>query len=97
MNVKSLYFSAKVIAPVLKEQGGGSFVNISSISALRPRPKLVWYAASKGAASAVSRFQGMQPVLVANSTQATKGLASELAKDNIRCNTVCPVAGETAM
>ncbi|KFZ06572.1 hypothetical protein V501_07278 [Pseudogymnoascus sp. VKM F-4519 (FW-2642)] len=48
--------------------------------ALRPRPNLVWYAASKGAASA-----------------ATKGLAAELAKDNIRCNAICPVAGETAM
>ncbi|GAD92408.1 oxidoreductase, short-chain dehydrogenase/reductase family [Paecilomyces variotii No. 5] len=80
VNVKSLYFSAKIIAPVLRKQGGGCFVNISSISALRPRPKLVWYAASKGAASA-----------------ATKGLASELAKDNIRCNAVCPVAGDTAM
>lgn len=29
--------------------------------------------------------------------QATKGLAAELAKDKIRFNAVCPVAGETAM
>ncbi|OBT54684.1 hypothetical protein VE04_07726 [Pseudogymnoascus sp. 24MN13] len=81
VNIKGLYQSARVISPFLQKQGqGGVFVNISSISALRPRPNLVWYAASKGAASA-----------------ATKGLAAELAKDNIRCNAICPVAGETAM
>jgi 3-oxoacyl-[acyl-carrier protein] reductase len=54
VNIKGLYQSAKVIGPFLQKQGqGGVFVNISSISALRPRPNLVWYAASKGAASAV--------------------------------------------
>ncbi|OJI98066.1 hypothetical protein ASPVEDRAFT_49891 [Aspergillus versicolor CBS 583.65] len=81
INLKSLYFSAKILGPAMQRQGsGGSFVNLSSMSALRPRPNLVWYAASKGAVSA-----------------ATKGLAAELAKDNIRFNAVCPVAGETAM
>lgn len=54
VNIKSLYFSAKAIAPCIQKQGdGGVFINISSISALRPRPNLVWYAASKGAVSAV--------------------------------------------
>jgi len=81
VNIKSIYQSARTIAPFLQKQGqGGVFINISSMSALRPRPNLVWYAASKGAVSA-----------------ATKGLAAELAKDNIRCNAICPVAGETAM
>ncbi|OJJ62923.1 hypothetical protein ASPSYDRAFT_129715 [Aspergillus sydowii CBS 593.65] len=81
INIKSLYFSARVLGPAMQRQGsGGSFVNISSMSALRPRPNLVWYAASKGAVSA-----------------ATKGLAAELAKDKIRFNAVCPVAGEAAM
>lgn len=41
----------------MQRQGsGGSFVNISSMSALRPRPNLVWYAASKGAVSAVCLY-----------------------------------------
>jgi 3-oxoacyl-[acyl-carrier protein] reductase len=54
VNIKSLYFSARVIAPCIQKQGtGGAFINISSMSALRPRPNLVWYAATKGAASAV--------------------------------------------
>lgn len=29
--------------------------------------------------------------------QATKGLAAEFAKDNIRFNAICPVVAETAM
>ncbi|KAF2092393.1 NAD(P)-binding protein [Rhizodiscina lignyota] len=55
INVKPLYASSKVIAPYFKKQGHGAFVNISSISAPRPRPFLVWYAGSKGAVSAVSK------------------------------------------
>ena len=32
---------------------GGSIVNIASIGAMRPRPGLVWYNASKGAVANV--------------------------------------------
>ncbi|PWY81026.1 3-ketoacyl-reductase [Aspergillus eucalypticola CBS 122712] len=80
VNVKSIYHSAKTIAPNFQAQGGGVFVNISSMSSIRPRPKYAWYSATKGGVSA-----------------ATKSLAAEFAKDNIRLNTVCPVAGETGM
>ncbi|KAF2401915.1 oxidoreductase ucpA [Trichodelitschia bisporula] len=56
VNVKPLYHSAKVLVPYWKERGGGGIVvNISSISAPRPRPNLVWYAASKGAVTATTR------------------------------------------
>lgn len=54
INVKPLYHSAKTIIPYFKkEKRGGVVINLSSISAPRPRPKLVWYAASKGAVTAV--------------------------------------------
>jgi NAD(P)-dependent dehydrogenase (short-subunit alcohol dehydrogenase family) len=50
VNLKSIYLSTDVIVPYLIKQGlGGSIVNIASIGALRPRPGLVWYNASKGA------------------------------------------------
>ncbi|KAJ6458219.1 hypothetical protein C8R45DRAFT_913304 [Mycena sanguinolenta] len=50
VNVKSIFLSGKVVLPRLIEQGkGGSMINISSTSATRPRPGLVWYNASKGA------------------------------------------------
>lgn len=55
INVKPLYYSAKVAVPYWREKKtGGVVVNLSSISAPRPRPKVVWYAASKGAVTAVS-------------------------------------------
>ena len=53
VNVKSIYHSAKTIAPYFQAQGGGVFVNISSMSSIRPRPKYAWYSATKGAVSAV--------------------------------------------
>jgi len=56
VNVKPLYLSTKVVVPFWKENGiPGQFINLSSISEPRPRPNLVWYAASKGAVTVVSR------------------------------------------
>lgn len=50
VNVKSIYQSVAVIVPhLLKNQQRGVFVNIASVSAIRPRPELTWYAASKAA------------------------------------------------
>lgn len=57
INVSPLYHSARIMAPHFKSLSppGGVFVNISSISAPRPRPNLVWYAGSKGAVSSITR------------------------------------------
>lgn len=50
VNLKSIYQATRVIVPYLIERGqGGSIINVASIGALRPRPGLVWYNASKGA------------------------------------------------
>ncbi|KAJ4304871.1 hypothetical protein N0V90_000399 [Kalmusia sp. IMI 367209] len=55
VNVKPLYYSASVMVPYWRSKDrGGVVVNLSSISAVRPRPGVVWYAASKGGVSAVS-------------------------------------------
>ena len=53
VNVKSIYWSIPAVVPALKKRGGGSIVNIASIGAMRPRPGLVWYNASKGAVANV--------------------------------------------
>lgn len=55
INVSPLYHSSKVIQPHFAKQQHGVFVNLSSISAPRPRPNLVWYAGSKGAVSAITK------------------------------------------
>ncbi|ETN47041.1 uncharacterized protein HMPREF1541_01231 [Cyphellophora europaea CBS 101466] len=56
VNVKPLYLSNKVITPYwIENKVKGSFVNLSSISEPRPRPFLVWYAASKGAVTVTTK------------------------------------------
>ncbi|KAF2150832.1 2,5-dichloro-2,5-cyclohexadiene-1,4-diol dehydrogenase [Myriangium duriaei CBS 260.36] len=52
VNVKSIFWSVKVAVPAIQKGGrGGSIINVSSTGAVRPRPGLVWYNASKGAVS----------------------------------------------
>ncbi len=60
VNVKSLYYSAKAIVPYFRKQGGGSFVTIASTSGIRPRPGLVWYSGSKGAAIIASQAMAVE-------------------------------------
>lgn len=81
VNLKSLFWSTRIIIPYFKgKEAGGLFINISSMSSPRPRPGLIWYGATK-----------------AGITNASKGLALEWAKHNIRFNVIHPVAGETNM
>jgi len=55
VNVKSIYLSAKHCVPVFRQQGGGSFINIGSTAAVRPRPGLSWYNGSKGAVALLTK------------------------------------------
>ena len=49
VNCKSIFWSVNVCVPAMLKTGrGGAFVNTASIGGTRPRPGLVWYAASKG-------------------------------------------------
>ena len=49
VNVKSLYHMAVHALPVLRQRGGGVVINIASVSAMRPRPGMTWYNATKAA------------------------------------------------
>jgi NAD(P)-dependent dehydrogenase (short-subunit alcohol dehydrogenase family) len=53
VNVKSVMLTGKHVIPVMAEGGGGSIINTSSISALRPRG-LTPYTTSKGAIIALT-------------------------------------------
>jgi len=55
VNVKSLFITTKAVVPYMKARKKGSIVTIASISAVRPRPGLQAYIASKGAAESFSR------------------------------------------
>ena len=54
VNVKSMMLTSKHAIPVMAANGGGSIINISSISALRPRG-LTPYTVSKGAVIALTK------------------------------------------
>jgi NAD(P)-dependent dehydrogenase (short-subunit alcohol dehydrogenase family) len=54
VNVSSMFLMSKHVIPVMEERGGGAIVNISSISALRPKG-ITAYSASKGAVIALTR------------------------------------------
>ncbi len=55
INVKSLYLMTQRCVPVLRDQGGGSIINIGSTAGVRPRPGLTWYNGSKGFVNLVSK------------------------------------------
>ncbi len=54
VNVESMFLACKYAIPAMRRGGGGAIVNISSISAIRPRG-LTAYTVSKGAVIALTR------------------------------------------
>jgi NAD(P)-dependent dehydrogenase (short-subunit alcohol dehydrogenase family) len=55
LNVLAILFACKRAIPLMIEDGGGSIINIASLTALRVRPDMPLYAASKGAVTALTR------------------------------------------
>jgi NAD(P)-dependent dehydrogenase (short-subunit alcohol dehydrogenase family) len=55
INVKSMFLTAKYVAPSMIAQKAGSIVNISSVQSLMSQKTVVAYAASKGAINALTR------------------------------------------
>jgi len=81
VNAKGVFLGTKHAIPAMREAGGGSIVNISSIAGIgQSQHQEPAYAASKGA---VRIF--------------TKVTASQCAKDKIRCNSVHPGPVDTEM
>jgi len=102
VNVKAIFLSYRVMVPIMKEAGGGSFISISSTAALRPRPKLTWCTSFTSLSSSSGTDSAFPFVMTDNATKgavsvASKSMALEHAADNIRFNSVCPVAGNTPL
>jgi len=55
VNAKAIFLAAKHAVPVMRQQGGGVILNTVSVAAIRPRPNLSAYNASKGAALVLSK------------------------------------------
>lgn len=48
VNAKSVYLTARALAPRMKAQRAGAILNVASTAGVSPRPRLSWYNASKG-------------------------------------------------
>jgi NAD(P)-dependent dehydrogenase (short-subunit alcohol dehydrogenase family) len=74
VNIKGIWLSCAACIPFMRQQGGGSIVNVGSLVGMRGSsiPQIA-YTTSKGALIAF-----------------TRELAVHLAPQNIRVNTVCP-------
>jgi dehydrogenase/reductase SDR family protein 4 len=55
VNVKAPFELAKLVYPVMKQRGGGSVINISSIAGLTPDPGLGIYSVSKAALNMLTK------------------------------------------
>jgi len=73
VNVDSVFLGTKYAIPAMRERGGGSIINLSSIAGIKGNAGMSAYNASKGA---VRLF--------------TKGVALEVATENIRVNSMHP-------
>ena len=55
VNVKSIYYMAQAVLPLMRKRKEGVIINIGSTAGMRPRPGLTWYNASKGAVNLLSK------------------------------------------
>lgn len=82
VNVEGTFFGCKHILPAMRENGGGSIINMASIASLRGAPNVIAYSAAKGAIESMTRS------IAAHSANNKLG---------IRCNSVHPSAVMTPM
>lgn len=79
VNTGSVFLSCKYVIPLMRRQGGGSIINISSICGLVGHKFTTEaYTASKGAV-----------------TLLTRSIASRYGRENIRCNSIHPCTVDT--
>lgn len=59
-NVKSIFSISREVVRVMKNHGGGSIINISSMASQYGLPKVIAYSASKGAIEAMTRAMAVE-------------------------------------
>lgn len=74
LNVKSMHYTIKTFLPGMVAKGGGSIVNIASVSgSVKGVPNRYVYGATKAAVIGLS-----------------KAVAADFIKSGVRCNAICP-------
>jgi NAD(P)-dependent dehydrogenase (short-subunit alcohol dehydrogenase family) len=59
-NLRSVFLGVKLAHPLLKAQGGGAVVNVSSVHAIQTSANIAAYAASKGGMLALTRAMAIE-------------------------------------
>jgi 3-oxoacyl-[acyl-carrier protein] reductase len=60
VNAKAIFLAARHAVPIMRRQGGGVILNTVSVAAIRPRPNLLAYNSSKGAALVVTKSMAIE-------------------------------------
>lgn len=60
VNVKSIYFMAHAVVPLMRQRKKGVILNVGSTAGIRPRPGLTWYNGSKGAVNLLSKSMAVE-------------------------------------
>lgn len=84
VNLKSLYWSAIKIIPVLQAGSGGVVINTSSASAVRPRAGTTWYNASKAAVVTATKTMAVELSPPTTSAPARSALSPERRRCSMR-------------
>ncbi|MCF3594990.1 SDR family oxidoreductase [Rhodobacteraceae bacterium LMO-12] len=77
VNCKSIYLFARALVPVLKKQGSGAVLNVSSTAGLSPRPNLSWYNASKGWVNVATKSMAVELAPFGTRVNAINPVAGE--------------------
>jgi 3-oxoacyl-[acyl-carrier protein] reductase len=90
VNVKGVFLGAKAVAPIFKKQRAGVLLVTGSTSAIRPRPGVQCYTASKGAVHAMAKSLalelapfGVRVVAIAPVATETPMLATFMGKTQV--------------
>ena len=70
VNVTSCLLTAKYCVPLMRQRGGGSIINVSSVSGLANQRKAMVYSVSKAALISLTKSEGAPEPCLATSTQA---------------------------
>ena len=60
VNAKAIFLAARQAVPIMRRQGGGVILNTVSVAAIRPRPNLLAYNSSKGAALVATKSMAIE-------------------------------------
>lgn len=60
VNMKAIYHAARTVVPIMERLGSGVIITTASTAALRPRPGLTWYNASKGWAVTATKSMAVE-------------------------------------